>query len=136
MGEFVLSGPGKEKEVISQSATTTTTTTIIIGRKAYFAGLDRNRSRSVGFMEGKDTIQLLKQHEEGRGHSTGHHLNTRYQPKEEVRRKVEKKKKNNREKPGSQSLLNSIDSSLKNRRINGGSGGGVENKHRGVRREN
>ena len=88
-------------------------------------------------MEGKDTIQLLKQHEEGRGHSTGHHLNTRYQPKEEVRRKVEKKKKkNNREKPGSQSLLNSIDSSLKNRRINGGSGGGVENKHRGVRREN
>lgn len=24
----------------------------------HFAGLDRNRSRSVGFMEGKDTIEL------------------------------------------------------------------------------
>lgn len=52
------------------------------GKKTYFAGLDRNRSRSVGFMEGKDTIQLLEQHEGGLGHSTGHHLNTQYQPKE------------------------------------------------------
>lgn len=33
-------------------------------------------------MEGKDTIQLLEQHEGGLGHSTGHHLNTQYQPKE------------------------------------------------------
>ena len=56
------------------------------GEKTYFAGLDRNRSRSVGFMEGKDTIQLLKQHEAGRGHSTGHHLHTLNQPKTDLKK--------------------------------------------------
>lgn len=82
-------------------------------------------------MEGKDTIQLLKQHEEGLGHSTGHHLNTLNQPK-----KMKKiKKRNNREQPGSQSLFKIV-ASLKNKQTNGrggGGGGGVENKHRGMR---
>lgn len=86
-------------------------------------------------MEGKDTIQLLKQHEEGRGHSTGHHLNTQDQPKK-MKKKKKKRKEIIGEQPGSQSLFKfKIVSSLKNRQTNGdGGGGGVENKHRGVRR--
>lgn len=42
-----------------------------IRRKAYFAGLDKYRSKSFGFMEGK-VKSSSKQHDVARGHSSGH----------------------------------------------------------------